>query len=100
MTARAGLSRAEVLDRAVFALELAARSATPDTAEHLIRTSLDGLPAEDLQQVIACLASAAVRQVPAERVGPWLERLALEHLLSLKSSADPFDLSGEAGAGL
>ncbi|MFI6513581.1 hypothetical protein ACIBCT_38760 [Streptosporangium sp. NPDC050855] len=77
------LSSAEVLDRAVFALELAAHAHVPDLALSTIRAGLQDLDSVDVARVAACLALQAVRgRAPAE-VAAWLETLTLEHLALL-----------------
>ncbi|MFI7461860.1 hypothetical protein [Nonomuraea sp. NPDC049646] len=82
MTGR--LSRSQVLDQAVFALELAAGTATPDTALAAIRNALGDLDAADVRRVAACLAWNAVRAMPPADVQRWIQQLSLEHLLSLE----------------
>jgi predicted alpha/beta-hydrolase family hydrolase len=84
MADRPPLSRAEVLDRAVFALELAARTTTPDATLTTIRNALHDLDARDLRRVVACLALQAVLARPAAEVAAWIERLQLEHLMILE----------------
>jgi hypothetical protein len=85
MADRPPLSSAEVLDRAVFALELAAGATTPDSPLVAIRNSLVDLDGAELRRVVACLAWNAVRVVPPAELSAWLERLSLEHLMSMEA---------------
>ena len=77
------LSAAQVLDHAVFALEVAARTQAPDLALAAIRAALQGLDADDVARVAACLALQAVRGRPPAEVAAWVETLALEHQMML-----------------
>ncbi|GGQ23659.1 hypothetical protein [Streptosporangium pseudovulgare] len=88
------LSSAEVADHALFALEVAARSCVPDLALSAIRRALQGLAADDVARVAACLALQAVRGRPPAAVAAQLEVLALEHQMMLDFPAG----SGGSGA--
>ncbi|MFD8556801.1 hypothetical protein ACFV1N_05870 [Streptosporangium canum] len=77
------LSSAQVFDHALFSLEVCARSYLPDLALAAVRRALQGLDADDVARVAACLALQAVRGRPPAEVAAWLEVLALEHQMML-----------------
>jgi hypothetical protein len=91
---RPRLSPAGVLDQAVFALEVAARSTTPDAALNATLRALDEFDVEDVRRVLACLAMAAVRAMSPAEVQRWLDRLRLEHLMILESRDGPGNHAG------
>jgi hypothetical protein len=86
MADRPPLTSPQVLDRAVFVLELAARTSTPVDALAAVQHMLGDLDAAELRRVVACLAVNAVRAMPPVDAARWIERLSLEHLVILGSA--------------
>ncbi|MFK4037613.1 hypothetical protein ACI2LC_17625 [Nonomuraea wenchangensis] len=85
---RVPLTSAEVLDRTVFTLELAAGATAPDLAATAIRNSLISIGPRDLRRIVACLALNAVHAMPPAEVRAWIERLQLEHLMIMEARDD------------